>query len=143
MHDVHEANSLQDWTNYREELGGYSGIVTEGVKAETKSLSKDPKEKFVFVPTDARLVNVPCSICQEKFEQGWDEATQQPTWKDAVKVGNKYYHASCYAEVTRGAAATAPNVATERTANSSARSTPDPVLGKRRFDDFRLDAPAV
>jgi pre-mRNA cleavage complex 2 protein Pcf11 len=102
------------------------------------------KEQFVFVPTDARLVNLPCSICQEKFEQGWDEETQQPIWKDTVKVGNKFYHASCYAEVTRGAAsATAvASAAMERTASSSARSTPDIVLGKRRFDDFRLDASA-
>lgn len=110
--------------------------------AQTSTSKKEAKEQFVFVPTDARLVNLPCSICQEKFEQGWDEETQQPTWKDAVKVGNKYYHASCYAEVTRGAAAV-PSAAMERTANSSARSTPDPVLGKRRFDDFRLDASAA
>ena len=96
----------------------------------------------MFVPTDARLMNVPCSICQEKFEQGWDEATQQPTWIDTVKVGDKYYHASCYAEVTRGAAAVS-NVSVERTADSSARSTPDAVLGKRRFDDFRVDASAI
>jgi pre-mRNA cleavage complex 2 protein Pcf11 len=114
--------------------------VTEGTAtSKSGAVKKEPKEQFVFVPTDARHVNLPCSICQEKFEQGWDEATQQPTWKDAVKVGNKFYHASCYAEVTRGAAAVA-SAAMERTASSSARSTPDPVLGKRRFDDYRLDA---
>lgn len=81
-------------------------------------------------------MNVPCSICQERFEQGWDEETQQPTWKGAVKVADKYYHASCHAEVSRGSAA-ALSLAMERVASTSARSTPDPVLGKRRFDDFQ------
>ena len=35
------------------------------------------------------------------------------------------------------------SMAMERTGSSSARSTPDPVLGKRRFDDFRHDAPTA
>lgn len=119
--------------------------MTEGIAtSKAGSAKKEPKEQFVFVPTDARLVNLPCSICQEKFEQGWDDETQQPIWKDAVKVSNKYYHASCYAEVTRGAVATTAAASImERTASSSARSTPDHVLGKRRFDDFRLDATAT
>ncbi|KIV99945.1 uncharacterized protein PV09_08462 [Verruconis gallopava] len=138
----------RDWISYREELSGYSGIVTESTSGLRKNAAKkEVKEAFVFVPTDARYVNLPCSICQEKFEQGWDEETQQPTWRDAVKMGSKYYHASCYAEVTKGAAAATAaalaSVGMERTASSSARSTPDPVLGKRRFDDFRLDAAAT
>jgi pre-mRNA cleavage complex 2 protein Pcf11 len=130
-------SSFQDWTFYQEASGIDTSEKSElGQIMKLKPSTKDVKDDFVFVPTDARLVNLPCSICQEKFEQGWNEETQQPTWQDAVRLGNRYYHASCYAEVARGAAA--GSMATrQRTSNSSARGTPDPVLGKRRFENFR------
>jgi len=134
----------RDWIGYREELDGYSGVMAE-VSANGKvggSSKKAPKEQFVPVPTDVRQANQPCSICQEKFDVEWHQETEQPVWKDAMKVGNKYYHATCYAEVMKGNAAAASSAAMERTTSGSARSTPDRVLGKRTFQDFKHDTTA-
>ncbi|KAE9981874.1 hypothetical protein BLS_004252 [Venturia inaequalis] len=125
----------RDWVNFREELDGYLGVVADasGGKGWSK---KAPKEHFVPVPTDVTKANQPCSICQEKFDVEWHKETEQPVWKDALKVGNKYYHASCYADVKKNNAAAAALM--ER----GASSTPDPVLGKRTFQDFNQDLKA-
>jgi pre-mRNA cleavage complex 2 protein Pcf11 len=50
-------------------------------------------------------------------------------WQDAVKVGARVYHASCYAEVTKDGPAPA------RGDTPQARTgTPDSVLGKRKAE---------
>jgi pre-mRNA cleavage complex 2 protein Pcf11 len=52
-------------------------------------------------------------------------------WQDALKVGNRVYHASCYAEVTKEA----PAAAAGRTGTPQGRTgTPDSVLGKRKAE---------
>lgn len=53
-------------------------------------------------------------------------------WQDALKVGNRVYHASCYAEVTKDGSATS---AAARAGTPSGRTgTPDSVLGKRKAE---------
>ena len=104
--------------------------------------SKEPKEQFVPVPTDLTQAKQPCSICREKFEVEWHKELEQPVWKDAIKVGPKYYHATCYAEVMKGNAAAAAATPSGTPAGNSARSTPEPVLGKRTFDHFKQDTQA-
>ena len=46
---------------------------------------------------------------------------QEFLWRDAVKVGGRYYHASCYRDVMKG--------------RSERVVTPDSVLGKRTRDE--------
>lgn len=53
-------------------------------------------------PSDPKLRNAPCPICLEKFESTWAEADQDWIWRDARLVGNRVFHASCYAEVHEG-----------------------------------------
>lgn len=83
----------------------------------------EPKEHYVPVPTDASQANATCPICQEKFEVTWHREAEQPVWMDAIRVGQRTYHASCYAEVSKGNEFTV-----------AGRSTPDSVLGKRKSD---------
>jgi pre-mRNA cleavage complex 2 protein Pcf11 len=63
----------------------------------------------------------------EQFRSVWHAKTQQPVWMDTVRVGDKYYHASCYQEVKGKGGKHLKN-------GDSARNTPEPVLGKRKFD---------
>lgn len=88
--------------------------------AAAEAAQKDPKNKFILVPSDHALANTPCPICQEPFEKSYDDSVSDWVWKDAVKIGSKVYHASEYAELKSDGGHT-PN----RT------STPDSVLGKR------------
>jgi pre-mRNA cleavage complex 2 protein Pcf11 len=88
-------------------------------------------QDFVRVPADPLLRSLACPIDQEPFKSEWSEDVQDFIWKDAVQVGSRYYHASCYAEVTKGRekqGVSTPVAGIGRTA------TPDSVLGKRKAE---------
>lgn len=90
---------------------------------------KTQKQQYVHVPNDLVLRNAPCPICQEKFESTWSEEAQDWIWQDAVQVGHRIYHASCYEEVAKdghGCTSRAPSVRRS--------DTPDSVLGKRKAE---------
>lgn len=53
------------------------------------------------MPEDPTLANSNCPICQEKFQTVWNDEAQEWVWMDAVRVGDKIYHASCHAEVSK------------------------------------------
>lgn len=94
--------------------------------------NKKKQADFVRAPSDSVLRSLPCPIDQEPFKSEWSEEVQDFIWKDAVLVGGRYYHASCYREVTKdrdkdGGGLT-PLGAGMRTA------TPDSVLGKRKAE---------
>jgi pre-mRNA cleavage complex 2 protein Pcf11 len=74
------------------------------------------------VPDDPVLASSHCPICQEKFETKWDYNVDEFVWTDARKVGERIFHASCYAEAAKDL-------------NSLLkRNTPEPVLGKRKAE---------
>ncbi|KAL9133162.1 MAG: hypothetical protein Q9175_005663 [Cornicularia normoerica] len=81
----------------------------------------DPKNQHIPVPSDPALAKQPCPICQEKFDMVWNDEVQDFVWMDAMKIGNRVYHASCHSEVKREGGTTPMRT-----------STPDSVLGKRK-----------
>ncbi|KAL1846373.1 mRNA 3' end processing factor [Paecilomyces lecythidis] len=125
----------RDWIKSREvedEIvtgdGGSAGSNAAG--PEAAAAKKGPKKQWIHAPNDAVLRNTPCPICQEKFESTWSEEVQDWIWQDAIKVGSRVYHASCYSEVTKDGAAPG------RGGTPSVRTgTPDSVLGKRKAED--------
>jgi len=112
-----------------------NGTVNGGAATTKKKLD------FVRAPTDPILRSLPCPIDQEPFKSEWSEEVQDFIWKDAIHVGGRYYHASCYAEVTKGrekdGASTPAGGAVGRIA------TPDSVLGKRKAEVCRQRCPEV
>lgn len=111
-----------------------AGINEESNTANGASPSAKKKEAdFVRAPTDPILRSAPCPIDQEHFKSEWSEEIQDFIWKDAIKVGNRYYHASCYREVTRERDKdTGGN--TPLGAGTTRTATPDSVLGKRKAE---------
>jgi pre-mRNA cleavage complex 2 protein Pcf11 len=96
-------------------------------------------DSIIQAPTGA-LADQPCPICKEKFHSEWDEEKEDWVWKNAIKVGNRIYHASCYAE-TRGKGVSS---------NTASRSgTPQPseslgtILGKRKGTSNNPEASKV
>jgi pre-mRNA cleavage complex 2 protein Pcf11 len=88
-----------------------------------------PQKQWIRAPDDVALRNAPCPICQEKFESTWSEEVQDWIWQDAVRVGSRVYHASCYAEVTKdGPTPGRAGTPLGRT------GTPDSILGKRKAE---------
>ncbi|KAL2825429.1 hypothetical protein BDW59DRAFT_146201 [Aspergillus cavernicola] len=125
----------RDWIKSREI--GDDQITTDNETATENtpgtdnkpSSKKGPPKQWVRAPNDATLRNTPCPICQEKFESTWSEDVQDWIWQDAVKVGSRVYHASCYDEVTKDGPAPAP-----RETPQGRTGTPDSVLGKRKAE---------
>ncbi|PMD39005.1 hypothetical protein L207DRAFT_544964 [Hyaloscypha variabilis F] len=114
-----------DWIKSREvedESGNATTIANNSSAATTTA--NDPKLQYLAVPDDPALANSLCPICQEKFEMKWLDEAQEFVWMDAKKVGDRIYHASCYAEATK-------DVNTQ-----IKRGTPEPagVLGKRKAE---------
>ncbi|KAJ5576308.1 hypothetical protein N7535_003234 [Penicillium sp. DV-2018c] len=118
----------RDWIKSRE-AGDENGAAdtqptAEGAAGVDGNTKQEPPKPWIRAPNDATLRNTPCPICQEKFESTWSEDVQDWIWQDATKVGSRIYHASCYAEVTKGPAPT----------NQTRTGTPDSVLGKRKAE---------
>ena len=114
--------------------GSSSGEAGAGVNGN--DADKVSSKPWIRAPNDATLRNTPCPICQEKFESTWSENVQDWIWQDAVKVGNRVYHASCYAEVTRDGSVPG------RVSTPLGRTgTPDSVLGKRKAEVRYINCP--
>ncbi|KAF1938193.1 hypothetical protein EJ02DRAFT_458095 [Clathrospora elynae] len=82
---------------------------------------KQTKDRYVSVPQDVTLQQAPCPICQDKFETQWNVEANDFVWMDALSVGGKVYHATCFEEYSKGVGIEMP-------------STPDSVLGKRKAE---------
>ena len=98
-------------------------LAAKKAAAVLEATKNDPKNKYVPVPDDPALKNAPCPICQEKFQVAYREDTGDWVWEDAIRVGNRIYHASCHAEVKVDDGGKSP---------LSRTATPDSVLGKRK-----------
>ncbi|KAI0601863.1 hypothetical protein F4775DRAFT_357001 [Biscogniauxia sp. FL1348] len=135
-----------DWINTREtidkdhvlppsgsEAGGAAGNSgLGGPISGAAGNSKAPKLQYIPVPDDPVLANSVCPICQERFETRWLDDAQEFVWPDATKVGERIFHASCHREATKDGGSSTPRYAPPAAA---ARSTPEPVLGKRKAED--------
>ncbi|KAL1607503.1 mRNA 3' end processing factor [Nothophoma quercina] len=112
--------SEKDWIDYREVDETTPANDTTSANAAAKP-KKQAKDRYVLVPQDVTLQHAPCPICQEKFETQWNVDANDFVWMDALQVGGKIYHATCFEEYSKGAGIPMP-------------STPDSVLGKRKAE---------
>ncbi|KAI1633944.1 hypothetical protein F4809DRAFT_555551 [Biscogniauxia mediterranea] len=138
-----------DWINTRETIdkdhvlpssgsdagGAAGGSGLGGPVGGAGGNSKTPKLQYIPVPDDPVLANSVCPICQERFETRWLDDAQEFVWPDATKVGERIYHASCHREATKDGGSGTPRYAPPAAA---ARSTPEPVLGKRKAEQDEL-----
>ncbi|KAK0704986.1 hypothetical protein B0H67DRAFT_649376 [Lasiosphaeris hirsuta] len=98
--------------------------------------------QYIAVPEDSSRVNTVCPICQERFEMKWLDEAQEWVWMDAVKIGERVFHASCHREATKDrdredaqAAAAAAAAAASQVQQAYQRGVPEGVLGKRKAED--------
>ncbi|PGH06339.1 hypothetical protein AJ80_08173 [Polytolypa hystricis UAMH7299] len=127
----------RDWIKFREsddDVGQPNDAALSSNGAADAGGAKAKQQQWIRAPNDATLRNAPCPICQEKFESTWSEDAQDWIWQDAVKVGNRVYHDSCYSEVTKDGQTTGRGTPRART------STPDSVLGKRKAEDDSIES---
>lgn len=134
-----------DWINTVEQLDDL-GLEDNAAGPNGSSPSgtvKKQQEDIVRAPSDPIVRNLPCPIDQEPFKSEWSADIQDFIWRDAIRVGDRYYHATCYREMTKGREVIEKAVGGRSTPLSvlghKRTSTPDSVLGKRKAED---DEPA-
>lgn len=119
----------REWIGSKEYDDDNQPLEKDGTNSNGVSSTKKPQELFVRAPVDPVLRNLPCPIDQEPFKSVWSEEHQEFIWTDCIQVGQRYYHASCYAEVTKNRdRQTGKNTPLGRTA------TPDSVTRKRKAE---------
>ncbi|KAM7217765.1 hypothetical protein V8F06_006899 [Rhypophila decipiens] len=109
-----------------------AAAVTKG-----KNKKKGKKGEYFPVPDGAERVTLSiCPICQESFEMKWLD--EEWVWMDAVKVGDRVYHASCHREAASsgggGGAAGANNGKRSTPERAASGSSASAVLGKRKAE---------
>ncbi|XP_053168702.1 pre-mRNA cleavage complex 2 protein Pcf11 [Hemicordylus capensis] len=93
--------SLTDWIEFEEiadleerAKSQFFEKVHEEVVLKTQEAAKE--KEFQSVPAGPAGVDESCEICQEQFEQYWDEEEEEWHLKNAICVDGKIYHPSCY-----------------------------------------------
>lgn len=120
---------------YEDDLGMEDPAAsTNGTSA---SAATKKEEDFVRTPSNPAYRNATCPIDQEPFKSEWSADIQDFIWRDAIKVGDKYYHASCYREAMKTKEVVQPVRAGTPLAGLGHRrtATPDSILGKRKAED--------
>ncbi|KAI9734862.1 MAG: hypothetical protein M1834_001942 [Cirrosporium novae-zelandiae] len=114
----------------------YTSSTAHNAHAPISISTTTENTEWIKAPSDPRLQATPCPICQEKFENVWSDKEQDWVWMDARKVGEKVYHASCYAEVMGGKGNGGGGNSMGTTTGGGARrsGTPNSVLGKRKHE---------
>ena len=113
--------SEKEWVEYREIDETAPEQPANGASGTTSAVKKQAKDRYVPVPQDAAIAHAPCPICQDNFKPQWLVEANDFVWMDAIQVGGKIYHATCWEEYSKGAGIATP-------------STPDSVLGKRKAE---------
>ncbi|XP_029458082.1 pre-mRNA cleavage complex 2 protein Pcf11 [Rhinatrema bivittatum] len=92
---------LTDWIEFEEiadleerAKSQFFEKVHEEVILKTQEAAKE--KEFQSVPAGPAGADESCDICQEQFEQYWDEEEEEWHLKNAIRVDEKIYHPSCY-----------------------------------------------
>ncbi|KAF1403911.1 Pre-mRNA cleavage complex 2 protein Pcf11, partial [Spheniscus mendiculus] len=93
--------SLTDWIEFEEiadleerAKSQFFEKAHEEVVLKTQEAAKE--KEFQSVPAGPAGAVESCEICQEQFEQYWDEEEEEWHLKNAIRVDEKIYHPSCY-----------------------------------------------
>jgi len=126
-----QVDNCQEWIRSRdsEEAVDAATDSFDNESRQTNGISAryDPDSYYVLVPADSVLASQPCPICQEKFEMSYNQEVQDWVWQDAIQVGNKIYHASCFGDLKRDGGNP-----------PGGTSTPDSMLGKRKAEVLKV-----
>jgi len=122
---------------YEDDLGLEDPAAATNGTAPANAVKKETD--YVRTPSDPAYRNALCPIDQEPFKSEWSGEIQDFIWRDAVKVGDRYYHASCYKEAMKSKeVAPAVRIGTPLAAAGMGHrrtATPDSILGKRKAED--------
>ncbi|KAK6352663.1 hypothetical protein TWF730_009477 [Orbilia blumenaviensis] len=118
----------EEWIKFREDEDDsnatMAGQTHQGADPDA-STQEASSQNYIPAPNDAALSNLTCPVCKEKFNTVWHPDAEDWVLMDAIQSGNRIYHASCFAEISK-----------ESAGPVSRGSTPDTSIskGKRKAD---------
>jgi pre-mRNA cleavage complex 2 protein Pcf11 len=98
---------VEDWirdlpySSGDKEMTGFSSRLSNAkavASAESAKRDAEIRARFVVVPPGDEAKHVTCPICKEAFKSEFNEEDEEWIWKNALKVDDKIYHATCHAE---------------------------------------------
>lgn len=92
--------TLSDWKNYEEieDLEEREKSYFDQQQAQTEGGNEDVEEEIEIptVPADPNVQDARCEICQDRFEQFYNEEKEEWQLRMAMRANDKTYHPLCY-----------------------------------------------
>ncbi|XP_063927873.1 uncharacterized protein LOC135141017 isoform X2 [Zophobas morio] len=91
--------SLSDWMNYIEveDLEEKENFFDQQqMQAEGAGEDADEEVEVPSVPADPEVQETHCDVCQDKFDQFFNEDKEEWHLRNAIRVDDKTYHPVCY-----------------------------------------------
>uniref|UniRef100_A0A914XLI4 CID domain-containing protein n=1 Tax=Plectus sambesii TaxID=2011161 RepID=A0A914XLI4_9BILA len=98
--------AVEDWINYTEQGEDPASKAKSDVFEEINSRVEDTETNVVASSsvTTVAASDMPgdqsCAVCNEKFEEYWDEDDDAWKFKDCMLADGKAYHPTCYQDVS-------------------------------------------
>ncbi|THH14893.1 hypothetical protein EW146_g5507 [Bondarzewia mesenterica] len=96
--------------------------------AEAAKRDAELRSQFVVVPPGDEAKLVACPICKEVLKSEFQEDEEEWVWRNAVKVDDRIYHATCHAEARSSATTLAVRLRVDAAASRSRSGTPEASL---------------
>ncbi|KAF1961485.1 hypothetical protein CC80DRAFT_543833 [Byssothecium circinans] len=111
--------SEQEWTLYKE---ADETAADQPGNTAAPAVKRQTQDRYVPTPDNyIKETNPICSTCHGGWEHSWNAEANDWVLMDCLKLGEKYYHATCYEDLARANGLPMP-------------TTPDSVLGKRKAE---------
>eukprot|EP01102_Stenamoeba_stenopodia_P020366 TRINITY_DN788_c0_g5_i1.p1 TRINITY_DN788_c0_g5~~TRINITY_DN788_c0_g5_i1.p1 ORF type:complete len:694 (-),score=137.34 TRINITY_DN788_c0_g5_i1:31-2112(-) len=89
--------SVEEWAKFEgDEAAEQPATPFFPSQNENNQGEKEEKEQDDVPCVPAEEDNKSCAICNEQFEQFWDNESEEWMFKGAIKVGSLLYHSNCY-----------------------------------------------
>lgn len=70
--------------------------VEQGDDPNSRGTGNQEGVSFVSCPAGPDDVNRSCDMCHDKFDQFYNEETEEWHLRSALKIDDKFYHPICY-----------------------------------------------
>ncbi|KAH9049175.1 hypothetical protein EDB84DRAFT_1454432 [Lactarius hengduanensis] len=94
IRDLPYSSDDKDMTGFSSRLSNAKAVAS----AESARRDAELRARFVVVPPGDEAKHITCPICKEAFKSEFNEEDEEWIWKNALKVDDKIYHATCHAE---------------------------------------------
>ncbi|KAI0322485.1 hypothetical protein OF83DRAFT_734251 [Amylostereum chailletii] len=125
--------SVDDWIHNASAIRKGEGLAdsSRSVYGKTTSVAEEAKRiaelrsQFVVVPAGDEAKSIACPVCKETLKAEFNEDDEDWVWKNAMKVDDRIFHATCHAEALSSASSLASRLRQDAAQGRSRSRTPE------------------